>query len=77
MTDSKKAMQSLANILDTVLNADAERMDYGFVLLVFNAEGETGSRTNYVSNCERKDMIAALKEVTGRFEGQPEQSGRA
>jgi hypothetical protein len=77
MTDAAKAMQSLAKMLDAVLNAKPGRKDYGFVLLVFNEEGQSGSRTNYVSNCDRKDIIAALKEVTGRFEGQPEQSGRA
>ena len=77
MTDATKAMQSMAKMLDAVLNADPGRKDYGFVLLVFNEEGQAGSRTNYVSNCDRKDIIAALKEITGRFEGQPEQSGRA
>ncbi|MBB4342128.1 hypothetical protein [Rhizobium leguminosarum] len=75
--DAADLMQMIATVLDGVLNKDTSDNKYGFCLLVFEKEGETGSRTNYVSNCERKDILAALKEVTGRFEGQPQQSGRA
>jgi hypothetical protein len=32
---------------------------------------------NYVSNVNRADILAALKEVVVRFEGQPRQSGKA
>ena len=77
LDETSKAMQSLAKLLDDILNTDATRRDYGFVLLVFDANGQQGSRTNYVSNCQRHDMIAAIKEVTARFEGQSLQSGRA
>lgn len=75
--DAADAMQMIATVLDGVLNKDISDGKYGFVLLVFEREGETGSRTNYVSNCQRQDVIAALKEVTARFEGQPRTEGHA
>lgn len=75
--DAADAMQMIAKVLDGVLNKDISDGKYGFVLLVFEREGETGSRTNYVSNCQRQDVIAALKEVTARFEGQAQVEGRA
>lgn len=76
-SDAKAALQMLAKVLDGVFNKDISDNKFGFCLLVFEKEGEAGSRTNYISNCDRKDMIAALKEVTGRFEGQAQQTGRA
>lgn len=75
--DTAAALQTIAKVLDEVLNKDLSNNKFGFCLLVFEHEGTSGSRTNYVSNCDRKDMIAALKEVTARFEGQPHISGRA
>jgi len=41
---------------------------YGFALLVFGL-GETAGRMNYISNADREDMLAALKELVARFEG--------
>jgi hypothetical protein len=76
-SDAADAVQMIAKVLDGVLNKDISDGKYGFVLLVFEREGQTGSRTNYVSNCQRQDVIAALKEVTARFEGQPKVEGRA
>lgn len=40
---------------------------YGFALLVFSF-GDFG-RMNYISNAERPDMLAALKEFIARAEG--------
>lgn len=78
MTDkTDEIMHRLAVLLNGILNEDISHPDIGFVLLVFDTNGQQGSRTNYVSNCQRQDMIAALKEVTTRFEGQSLQSGRA
>jgi hypothetical protein len=78
MNDTKQLMQSTAKMLDTILNGpDAAVKATGFVLLVFPFDQVEGARTNYVSNCDRKDIIAALKEIVSRFEGQPHQSGRA
>ena len=78
MTDkTDEIMHRLAVLLNGILNEDISHPDIGFVLLVFDTNGQQGSLTNYVSNCQRQDMIAALKEVTTRFEGQSLQSGRA
>ena len=77
MTDTKNMMQSMASALDEVLNEKGKTKKNGFVLLVFPFEGPQGQRTNYVSNCQRQDIVVALKEILARFEGQPHQSGRA
>lgn len=77
MSDTTRLMQSLAKGIDEILNGNVSPKKNGFVILVFPFDQVEGSRTNYVSNCDRKDIVAALKEVTARFEGQPHQSGRA
>lgn len=77
MTDTKNLMQSMASALDEVLNERGKPKKNGFVLLVFPFDGPEGQRTNYVSNGQRQDIIIALKEIVARFEGQPQQSGRA
>ena len=77
MTDTKDMMQSMASALDEVLNEKGKPKKNGFVLLVFPFAGPEGQRTNYVSNGQRQDIIVALKEIVARFEGQPQQSGRA
>ncbi|MGZ2449601.1 hypothetical protein ACVIRO_002355 [Rhizobium ruizarguesonis] len=77
MTDTKHFMQALASGIDEILNGNVLPKKNGFVVLVFPFDQVDGARTNYVSNCDRKDIIAALKEVTARFEGQPHQTGRA
>lgn len=43
--------------------------DCGITLLIFPQAGPDKGRTNYVSNCDRADMLAAMKEVAARFEG--------
>ena len=77
MSDTKQLMQSLAAGIDEILNGNVTPKKNGFVVLVFPFDQVEGSRTNYVSNCDRRDIIAALKEVTARFEGQAYQTGRA
>ncbi|TCM56196.1 hypothetical protein C8J36_103568 [Rhizobium sp. PP-F2F-G48] len=77
MTDTKNMMQSMASALDDVLNEKGKPKKNGFVLLVFPFDGAEGQRTNYVSNGQRQDIVVALKEIIARFEGQPQQSGRA
>lgn len=45
---------------------------YGFALLMFAlGEGED-HRMNYVSNCDRADMLASMKEFIARAEGRYE-----
>ena len=41
---------------------------WGFALLFFPFGAKAG-RMNYISNAQRNDMLAALKELTARFEG--------
>lgn len=77
MGDTKQLMQALAGGIDEILNGKGLPKKNGFVVLVFPFDQIEGSRTNYVSNCDRRDIIAALKEVTARFEGSPHQTGRA
>jgi hypothetical protein len=71
-------MNTLARLLDKVLNGDAKGHDRktGFVLLVFPFEGSEG-RCNYISNADRDDVVVMLKEQIKRFEGQPDITGHA
>lgn len=75
MTETQELMRALARTLDGLLN-DAQKTT-GFVLLTFPFDGPAGQRTNYIANCNRDDVVVALKEIVARFEGQPNQSGRA
>ena len=77
MKETANVMQQIAGALDDVLNGSKRPKQNGFVVLVFPLDGPDGARTNYVSNCERKDIIVAMKEVIARFEGQSYQTGRA
>lgn len=73
-------MNDIARGLDDEFNGHLQgpAKETGFVLLVFPFGGPDGQRVNYISNGDRRDIISALKEITARFEGQPEQKpGRA
>lgn len=73
--ENNPAMQVAAQTLDDFFNGRQRPRRIGFALFVFPTNMPRGARTNYVSNCNRADMIAALKEVLARFEGRvPEQS---
>lgn len=76
----RQQMQAIAATLDEFLNGDAKGADRetGFVLLVYPF-GEAGDgRCNFISNgADRKDIVALMKEMIARFEGQPEIRGRA
>jgi hypothetical protein len=77
-TESDAALlQSIAAGMDKVLNGDAKGVAkrVGFTVLVYNF-GDTVN-VNYVSNSDRADMVATLKCLLARWEGQPIQSGRA
>lgn len=41
----------------------------GIVLLVAPFDAPKGARVNYVSNADRQEMIAMMKEAIARFEG--------
>jgi len=67
---SAVAMDDLADMLDTILNGQ-ERGDYrltGFALVVFPWGEGGGKRLNYISNAERPEVIALLKQVLRGFE---------
>jgi len=61
-------------LLDAPMNVAAKLLSgglppgYGFALLVFGMDTNEGYM-NYISNASREDMIAALKELIGNFEG--------
>jgi len=74
----RNRMNHLARFLDEQFNGTAKGLDREvcFVLLTapFNV---TDGRVNYISNGPREDVVAMLKEIIARFEGQPKQSGTA
>jgi len=77
-----RLMNTIAGVLDEAFNGNTKGKDRktGFVLMVFPfAEFDKGdSRCNYISNgADRKDVIALMKEMIARFEGQPDQKGTA
>jgi hypothetical protein len=72
-------MNHLARVLDEFFNGDTKgpARKTGFVLMVFPFEGFDG-RCNYISNgADRKDIVTLMKEMSQRFEGQPEMKGKA
>jgi len=74
-----KMMNAVAEALDITFNGRAGGPDreIGFVLMVF-PYGENIGRCNYISNgADRKDVVALMKEMIARFEGQPEVEGHA
>lgn len=78
MTDDTHAiMQTMASTIDGFLNGKRLPKRIGFAILVFPFDSPQGTRTNFVSNADRDDMIAALKEVAARFEGRMQESGNA
>ena len=72
-------MTAIVRALDETLNGSAKGADrsVGFVLMVFPF-GSIDGRCNYMSNgADRRDIVILMREMIARFEGQPEQSGRA
>ena len=69
MTGTAEMMQATMKALTEIYPR------YGVVLLIMDPGSEEGRRTNYVSNCDRADMLAALKEIIARFEGRVQEGG--
>lgn len=73
---STESMQVMAQTLDSFLNGDGRgnvgEREIGFALLVFPINQVRDGMVNYVGNCQRADMLVALKEMVARWEGQPE-----
>lgn len=62
-----EVMNDIGHILGNAIRETG--LDYGFALFVFPfGEGES-HRINYISNAQRADMLATLKEFIARAEG--------
>lgn len=72
-------MNELAREIDEFFNGPSkgEKRETGFVLMVFPFGGP-GGRCNYISNADRTDVLATLKDQVARFEGRAvDHSGHA
>lgn len=72
-------MNMLARAIDELLNDKDKGPDrkVGFILMIFPFKEHEG-RCNYISNgADRKDVVALFKEQIARFEGMPQQQGKA
>ena len=72
-------MRVVAAAIDDLFNGDATgtARKTGFVLLVFPF-GASEGRCNFISNgADREDIVALMREMIARFEGQPEMTGTA
>jgi len=73
LTKTEALMKGLFEGIGNVLNGancphDKKRL--GFALIVFDVNiGAKAGRMNYMSDCNREDMIAAMKEMIGQLEG--------
>jgi hypothetical protein len=70
-------MNELGRYLDLFWNGDAKGAErktcFVFLACAFGDEG----RVNYISNGNRKDVVAMMKHQIKRFEGQPDMTGHA
>lgn len=78
----RATMNVVAQQLDDIFNPPPlpglpRKKTIGFVLLLAPFGQVADGRVNYISNGEREDMVAMMKELLARFEGQPETAGRA
>ena len=75
-----RAMNKLARLIDETMNGKRKpgrKPTVGFVLLTAEFGKIEGGRVNYISNGERADMIAMLREYLARAEGRySEPTGR-
>lgn len=76
-TAVRDQMTALALALDELFNGTAKGKERGVCFVLLTAHFDEESRVNYISNGARPDIVTMLKEVTARFEGQPEMRGRA
>lgn len=65
----RQAMNDLACLLDDFWNGDRRPKRIGFALFIFEFGKTEGSRINYISNADRREMITAVKEWLARAEG--------
>lgn len=69
---SANEMRELADLLNFAIHDDKGRKknEIGFALLTFDVGTENGM-FNYICNCQRSDMIRALKEFIHKNETHP------
>lgn len=73
------AMTRVAEALDRQFNPVVGQRKVGFVLLISEFGKIEGGRVNYISNGDRADMIAMMKEYIARAEGRyvaPEEAAK-
>lgn len=73
----REQMNQLGHFLDETFNGDLKRGErkVGFALLVFKFGSGDDHRSNYISNANREDMLATMKEFIARAEGRYEPPG--
>lgn len=68
----RSQMNKLARVIDEWFNGKRKpgrKPKVGFILLTAEFGKIDGGRVNYISNGEREDMIAMLREYLARVEG--------
>lgn len=69
----KAMMNALCKAIDSILNGEncpKDEKKTGFALIMYDfGEGPEGGRFNYISNSDRHDVLATMKEVIARNEG--------
>lgn len=68
-------MNDIARALDEGFNGTTRPKKIGFVLLMAEFGQIDGGRVNYISNGDRTDMIAMMKEWLARAEGRYSDTG--
>mgnify|MGYP003112931888 CR=1 FL=1 len=67
---ASEALQIIAGAVEDMLKMACSK-EMGFCLVVFPTE--TNSRASYISNCDRPEVIEALKTLLGHWgEGMPD-----
>jgi hypothetical protein len=62
-------MNAIAFALDDMFNGDKEPKKFAFVLLTAHFADYERGRVNYITNANRADITAMMKELIARFEG--------
>lgn len=76
----REQMKALGRAIGEIFNGEGVPMSehkVGFFLMVYPHGDDFDGRANYISNSDRRDIVTLLKEMTARFEGQPELKGHA
>ena len=68
-------MNELAATLDELFNGKAKPRRIFFTLLVGEFGKMEGGRINYISNGNREDMSASIRELLARWEGRYREEG--